>query len=384
MTETDLRAANELQGAIRQAKARAAEPTARPVGQPGSDVFDLATRSQTAGESSPSERGAGVALNAQGGATAPVQPATASPETGRIGSQPQTEAADVFDQASPAGETERHEFSSTQFNLPDDVAQDVRAATAKIDDQDLSPDGKEQQPHITVKYGLHGEDPTELADVLKDQPPITVTLGKTSVFHGDDQDVVKADVESPELHDLNERIAAAMPHVDTHPDYTPHVTLAYVKPGLGDKYAGMDDLEGQQITLHQLTFSSKSGEQTTFKLGDTTVNDSDLSGQPADSARTMPQQGTANEQRIDRNPQAPVGGAGLSAPGPWGRAAIVNWAANRPEMAEQLRRLSATRAVAYFAEQKVQAGFNPQLLLLPQCLDNLLRPLMSEQQAAVA
>lgn len=133
----------------------------------------------------------------------------------------------------PAGEQvatapEERKFSSTQLDLPPETASAIKAVGAKIPDTDLAGDGRETAPHVTVKYGLHGSNPEAVRALLKDQPPITVTLGKTSVFPASESgnaDVVKADVDSPALHALNKTIADALPNTDTHPEYVPHATI---------------------------------------------------------------------------------------------------------------------------------------------------------------
>lgn len=166
--------------------------------------------------------------------------------------------------------TKPREFSSTQVDLAHGDADAVRAAAAKIPDADLADDGREEQPHITVKFGLHTNDAADVRRVLADEPPITVTLGKTSIFpakDGGDYDVVKVDVDSPDLHRLNAKIAGALEHTDTHPEYKPHVTLAYVKPGLGKKYVGRDDLAGRTLTFKAITFSGKDRQLVSVPLG---------------------------------------------------------------------------------------------------------------------
>lgn len=169
----------------------------------------------------------------------------------------------------------KHEFSSTQVDLPEPLAGEVRAMAARIPNDDLSEGsgdysgGREDEPHVTVKYDLHSNSPAEAKKLLADQGPITLKLGKTSVFKNPDKgfDVVKIAVDSPDLHRLNKLIADKIDHTYTYPDYKPHVTLAYVKSGLGEKYSGMTDLEGQSITLDEVVFSGRDGKHTIIKLG---------------------------------------------------------------------------------------------------------------------
>lgn len=188
---------------------------------------------------------------------------------------------------------ETHTYSSTQIELPPATAAAVKALGASIPKADLAEDGKETDPHVTVKYGLHTGDVEKVREVLADEPPITVTLGTTSVFpdsgHGD---VLKVDIDSPDLHRLNAKIADALEHTDTHPDYKPHATIAYLKPGKGKDYAGNDTLQGQTVTIDRITFSAKDGTLTEIPLtgaparptapGDVTYFRSGIVNAPAD------------------------------------------------------------------------------------------------------
>jgi broad specificity phosphatase PhoE len=173
-------------------------------------------------------------------------------------------------------EAEQHEFSSTQVNLPYPLAGRIRRHGLAIPDDDLAEDGRETEPHVTLKYGLHGEDPDAVRKLLEEEPPVRLTLGKTAIFPARDSktarggagkfDVVHAQVHSPDLVRLNQKITAALPHTDTHPDYTPHATIAYVKAGRGQKYAGNKSLQGFRAVLNHVVFSSKSGERTKIPL----------------------------------------------------------------------------------------------------------------------
>lgn len=162
-------------------------------------------------------------------------------------------------------EPEEHKFSSTQVNLPEAPAKMVRDFAESIPDDLIAADGRAGDtqgtaPHVTVKYGLHTTDVDAIREVLAGEPPIAVTLGKTSLFTTDEADVLKVDVDSPDLHRLNAKIADALKTTDKFPDYKPHVTVAYLKPGKGKAYENDARFEGQSFTLDRLTFSTKDGE----------------------------------------------------------------------------------------------------------------------------
>ena len=53
--------------------------------------------------------------------------------------------------------------------------------------------------------------------------------------------MVKLEVESPWLRALHTRLRGSIPNIETHPTYSPHCTIAYVKKG------SCDDLEGMPV-----------------------------------------------------------------------------------------------------------------------------------------
>lgn len=218
-------------------------------------------------------------------------------------------------------EEKQHDFASTQANLPAPVAEKIADAVALIPPEKLADKGIETEPHVTVKYGLHGEDPAAVAEVLKDEPPIEVTLGKASVFEGKDgkPDVLKVDVDSPALHELNAKIADALPHTDTFPDYHPHVTIAYLKPGEGAAYEGkaIEGVTGEKITLPSVTFSDKGGKATEIPLAEAAPVSNDTAPvsseapetperQPAPVPTEAPESPLPNEVKPAEEVKAPI------------------------------------------------------------------------------
>jgi 2'-5' RNA ligase len=169
-----------------------------------------------------------------------------------------------------------YDFSSTQVDLPEKSASKIKDMASRIPDSEIYTDpkdpsfGREESPHVTVKYGLHTSDSKEVESIVKGNGPITAKLGKVSIFENDDFDVVKAEVESPQLHALNKKIAEGTQVTDTYQDYKPHVTIAYVKKGEGKKYVGDKSLEGTEITFDSITFSSKDGKKYQIDLSQPT------------------------------------------------------------------------------------------------------------------
>lgn len=163
---------------------------------------------------------------------------------------------------------EEYKYSSTQINMPEDIASQVHEYCNKIPENNLSEDGHEDKPHVTVKYGLIDPDAEKLKELLKDKGPVVMTMGKISIFKADekrDSDVVKVEIESKDLVELNKLICDHFEHITTY-EYTPHMTIAYVKPGCGADYDGDDYFDGTIIASDILLLSDKSGNKIEIPL----------------------------------------------------------------------------------------------------------------------
>lgn len=207
---------------------------------------------------------------------------------------------DLEAEAAPAStdETPKHDYASTQVDLPPDVAAPILAKAAAIPEEDLAEKGREDEPHITVKYGITDDAAVDaIRSALATVPPIRATLGATSIFDTDEADVLKVDVDSPDLHAINKAIADAVPTEDTYPTYQPHVTIAYLKKGKGADYTGDDSLRGQELVIDRISFRGRDETATEIMLGGTRKT----SAAPA-ATTTAPQAATrtASEKRAAR------------------------------------------------------------------------------------
>jgi 2'-5' RNA ligase len=160
----------------------------------------------------------------------------------------------------------KKDYGTVQIDLPHPIATHIRNFGGLIPDSDLAKDGREDNPHVTIKYGLKTDDPKAVRAVFADEPPIKMQFGKTSLFNTDEHDVVKVAVYSQALHRLNKSVSDAVEHDDTFPTYKPHATIAYVKPGEGKKYTKKAFLKGQKAEANYVTFISSKGERTDIPL----------------------------------------------------------------------------------------------------------------------
>lgn len=125
--------------------------------------------------------------------------------------------------------------------------------------------GLEIDPHVTVLYGLHKE--VSLEDIKAAMAGINTVALKISslgIFENEEFDVLKLDIESDDLSKLNKSLAK-LPHTNKYPEYHPHLTLGYLKPGTGKQY--VKDLD-KPISFKgsDFIYSKPNGDKIKFKL----------------------------------------------------------------------------------------------------------------------
>jgi 2'-5' RNA ligase len=173
-----------------------------------------------------------------------------------------------------AEDADRQPLSCIMAMLPASVTHDFLRIAARIPSSVLATDGREDKPHITVRYGTHTQNPDDVAELLYGTGVVTATLGAFSSFsnaESDSGDVLLVAVDSPDLEALHRKLGE-LPHTDTHPQYKPHATIAYLKPGMGqhlatelNKTRGLT-LRGRRVFLNTLIFSTYDEERTPIYL----------------------------------------------------------------------------------------------------------------------
>lgn len=130
----------------------------------------------------------------------------------------------------------KHESSSTHIPLDGEAAKHIHKVAHKIKEEHLTSGGRVIEPHVTVKYGLSTKNAGTVAGHIGMYPSPAFRFGDISCFESPKHDVLKYDIDSPDLHSLHHKLSG-LKHMDTHGEYSPHVTIAYLKPGMGRKYA---------------------------------------------------------------------------------------------------------------------------------------------------
>jgi len=126
--------------------------------------------------------------------------------------------------------------------------------------------GLEDEPHTTLLYGLHKEvSNDDVEKTLNKYTYFPCTIKNASLFENEKYDVLKFDVEGKNLTETNESLKK-FPFTSDYPKYHPHLTIGYIKPGLGKKYTKiLQGLEYKLIPKYAI-YSHPDGTKTKIKI----------------------------------------------------------------------------------------------------------------------
>jgi 2'-5' RNA ligase len=129
--------------------------------------------------------------------------------------------------------------------------------------------GLEDQPHVTLLYGLYDGLSEEVVGLLlKDVVFGECKLHNISVFRNEKYDVLKFDVSGTGLKKANSKLKQ-LPYTNDFPEYHPHLTIGYVKKGKGDYYADLikkQKLNNFILTPNKIVYSEPNGLKHNIKI----------------------------------------------------------------------------------------------------------------------
>lgn len=168
----------------------------------------------------------------------------------------------------------KYKFGNTQASIEEgsEAGKALNEARAAIPEEHLMGDGRDVGGnHVTVRYGIKGEDNEGIRKYIESQAPFEATLGATSTFppseHSDNAVPVIAPVEAPELHRINAEIEKHGEFTEpSFPEYKPHATVAYVKPEVADQYKGNKATEGKKFKVSSIAITDRNGNETEVPL----------------------------------------------------------------------------------------------------------------------
>ena len=102
----------------------------------------------------------------------------------------------------------------------------------------------EERPHATLYYGADRRDLPQIQKIIGGHGrSLRMMLGSLNVFEHEDKDVLYFELIGDPLPTLHEQIKK-LPNTrpPTHPEYVPHLTVAYMKKGSARKFIGTSPL----------------------------------------------------------------------------------------------------------------------------------------------
>ena len=205
-------------------------------------------------------------------------PENAATATAMLGFDPVSlweESAEEVDAEPQTKSLENHKFGCLLLPLAEPDAKEVTDwIIENVHDEHLAPDGRCLRSHVTVLYGFKDCDEEQLhriESILTRHGPVEAKFGDAvSAFpEGKDGVPLKVDLISPQFEALNAVLREEFfDQVEiTHPDFQPHLTLAYLLPGTEKFYLdAKPPFLGKKLSLGMAEFSSPDKVRTQIRL----------------------------------------------------------------------------------------------------------------------
>ena len=131
--------------------------------------------------------------------------------------------------------------------------------------------GLEDEPHCTLLYGLHKTVSVEdVRRVIEGFTYSSCDVHTPSLFKSEKYDVLKFEVDGENIYETNKALIE-YPYTNSYSTYNPHLTVAYLQPGRGEKYVEMFNRKKKnKFWLHPqyVVYSTPNGDK--HKLNITT------------------------------------------------------------------------------------------------------------------
>lgn len=152
----------------------------------------------------------------------------------------------------------------------EDTAKILQFSKQLIKDEDLYLEGneygRETESHVTIRYGfLKDLNELDVRQLIQGQKPFMMELMGLNKFTTPPKyDVAMFKVSSPVLKRLNE-LSGVHLNESEYPDYTPHLTLAYVQKG---KFPHIKEGLSLKVPVRTICYSPISGDKSYFDLNE--------------------------------------------------------------------------------------------------------------------
>lgn len=158
-----------------------------------------------------------------------------------------------------------YSYSCVMCNLTDPILLNkIKHIVDSIPNGVLAEDGKEYESHVTALYGIHTNDVEEIKAKMVDcKAPVKFKFKGLSLFENEYFDVLKFDIESDDLTNLNNKLSE-LENSNSYKDYHPHLTIAYVQSGMGKQFLQQTELDGIETESSLFTISLANTDDSVF------------------------------------------------------------------------------------------------------------------------
>ncbi len=136
--------------------------------------------------------------------------------------------ANKFDSASLQTSDISEELISVIRDIQKDIPKDK---LYNGEDDDWVKNGIQKKIHLTILFGVKDAAAEQAKEIFKEFKTTPIKTKGLKYFDNDDYTVVVVECTSKDLQKLHKDLADSIENKNTHKDYIPHVTIAYLQPG---------------------------------------------------------------------------------------------------------------------------------------------------------
>jgi hypothetical protein len=176
----------------------------------------------------------------------------------------------------------KYESCSLQIKLPDEYIETVQEWSRKhiaddiIFNSDYGTYGRDTRSHITISLGLRDDCIPEYESIVKEYIGTELSTSKVTVFETKKFDAIVLGVLADDaLTQMHSKLTSLANPLFARKHYTPHVSIAFVKPGIGKKilkqlsWADLQPVQDYSWTMDEIELVTREGSFITVSKGST-------------------------------------------------------------------------------------------------------------------